>query len=238
MELGHKPLGRPQRQTGHGSGGHIDQPRLHKYAAAIWFLGQRRRVYDRLIALSGAQEGDAVLDVGCGTGYLTRRAARAVGPRGRVVGVDPAAPAIAYARGVSPPQCEFRVAGAEAIPEPDASFDVVVSSLAIHHIAPEARPVAFGEMHRVLRPGGRLLIADFRPPRNRPLNRLIGALSGPAMQHNPIGQLAGLIADAGFEINDSGDRWPWLRYVQAQRSRRSRGGKRPEALAAEFRRLS
>jgi ubiquinone/menaquinone biosynthesis C-methylase UbiE len=218
MGLAHKLRGDAHPHSGHGAGGHLDSPRLHKYAAAIWFLGQRRRVYDRLIALSGAQEGDAVLDVGCGTGYLTQRAADAVGPTGRVVGVDPAAPAIAYARRVSPPHCEFHVAGGEAIPEPDASFDVVVSSLAVHHIPPQTRPVAFQEMYRVLRPAGRLLIADFRPPRSRAVNRLIGALSGPAMQHNPIDALDGLIADAGFEVIGSGDQWPWLRYVRARRS--------------------
>jgi ubiquinone/menaquinone biosynthesis C-methylase UbiE len=215
MARGHKVLGAPHRQPAHGSAGHLDQSRLHRYAAAVWFLGQRRRVYDRLIALSGAQEGDTVLDVGCGTGDLTRRAAHAVGPTGRVVGVDPAAPVIAHARSVSPPHCDFHVVGGEAIPEPDASFDVVVSSLAIHHIAPPERPVALREMYRVLRPGGSLLIADFRPPRNRAVNHLIGVLSGPAMQHNPIDKLAGLIADAGFEVTGNGDRWPWLRYVQA-----------------------
>jgi SAM-dependent methyltransferase len=219
MELGHKSLGGSHRQPGHGSGGHLVQPRLHKYAAAIWFLGRRRRVYDDLIALSGAREGDAVLDVGCGTGYLTNRASHAVGPSGRVVGIDPAAEVVAYARSVSPPHCKFHVAGGEEIPEPDASFDVVVSSLAVHHIAPAERPTAFQEMYRVLRSGGRLLIADFRPPRNQALNRLIGTLSGPAMRDNPIDELPGLIRDAGFEVSGSGDRWPWLRYVQAQRSR-------------------
>jgi len=217
MRLGHKPPSGSHGHPDHGSGGHIVNPRLHRYAAAVWFLGQRRRVYDHLITLSGAQAGQSVLDVGCGTGYLTRRAARAVGPTGRAVGVDPAAPVIEYARGVSPPQCDFHIASGEALPEPDASFDVVVSSLAIHHIPPASRPTALREMHRVLRPGGRLLIADFRPPRNHAVNHLIGALTGPAMQHNPIGQLAGLITDAGFKVTGSGDRWPSLHYVQAQR---------------------
>jgi SAM-dependent methyltransferase len=218
MAQAHKSQSRAHPHAGHGSGGHLVQPRLHKYAAALWFLGQRRRVYDRLVALSGVQEGDRVLDVGCGTGYLTVRAAHAVGPTGRVVGADPAAEVIEYARSVSPPRCDFHVAGGDAIPEREASFDVVVSSLAVHHIPPKERPLAMREMYRVLRPGGRLLIADFRPPRNRALNRLIGAVSGPAMQHNPIDELHGLIADAGFEVIGSGDRWPWLRYVQARRS--------------------
>jgi ubiquinone/menaquinone biosynthesis C-methylase UbiE len=218
MGLGQKFLGGPHGHADDGSGGHITRPRRYEYVAAIGFLGQRRRVYGHLIALSGAERGDRVLDVGCGTGYLTRRAAHAVGPTGRVVGVDPSAPVIEYARRVSPPNADFHVAGGEAIPEPDGSFDVVVSCLAIHHIPPQLRPAAVREVYRVLRPGGRLLIADFRPPRNRAANHLIGALSGHAMQHNPIDQLAGLVADAGFELIGTGDRRPWLRYVQAQRS--------------------
>ena len=124
---------------------------------------------------------------------------------------------IDYATRHAPANCTFQLASAQALPYPDASFDVVISSLAIHHLPPDDRPAALSEAYRVLRPGGRLLIADFRPPRNRVANNLIGALSGHAMQHNPIGRLADLISQAGFHLTGSSDRWPWLHYVQAQR---------------------
>ncbi len=207
----HGPHGHPHS----GAGGHINNPRRYEYAAAIAFLGQRRRIFDHLIALSGTRHGDRLLDVGCGTGYLARRAARAVGPAGHVVGVDPSAASVAYAGHDAPSNVSFHVAGAEAIPESDASFDVVISTLAIHHIPPPQRPVALREMRRVLRPGGHLLIADFRPPSCKIANHLIGALTGHAMQHNPIDQLPDLITDAGFTVTGRGDRKPWLAYVQA-----------------------
>lgn len=217
MGLGQKLLGDPHGYADDHSGGLIRRARLYEYGAAIGFLGQRRRVYDDLVAQSGAQPGDQVLDIGCGTGYFTRRAARAVTPGGHAVGIDPSRPVIDYATRLAPANCTFHLASAQALPHPDASFDVVISSLAIHHLHPDERLTALREMRRVLRPGGRLLIADFRPPRNRIANHLIGALAGHAMQHNPIGRLADLIIQAGFHVTGTGDRWPWLHYVQAQR---------------------
>jgi ubiquinone/menaquinone biosynthesis C-methylase UbiE len=221
MGLGQRFLGGPHGHATDGSGGHIVRPRLYELVAAVGFLGRRRRIFDQLVALSGARAGDRVLDVGCGTGYLTGRTAHAVGPAGRVVGVDPSEPVIAYARRVRPPNCAFHIAGGEAVPEPDASFDVVVSSLAIHHIPPQVRPAALREMYRVLRPGGLLMIADFRPPSGKAASHLVGAVGGHAMQHNPVDQLVGLVSDAGFEVTGTGDIGFWLhgmRYVQAKRS--------------------
>jgi ubiquinone/menaquinone biosynthesis C-methylase UbiE len=205
-------------QHGHGhahddSGGLIMRPHLYERTASMWFFGLRERRYDQLVALAGIGPGDRVLDIGCGTGYLSRRAAKATGPTGAVVGVDPSEPVIEYARGASPPWCRYLVSPGDAVDEPDASFDVAISSLAIHHIPPARRVATLREMRRLLRPGGRLLVADFRPPRSRLARHLVGALSGRAMQHNPIHELPGLVAEAGFRVTGTGDLRPMLSYV-------------------------
>ena len=87
-------MGLVQRLTvGHhhdrDSGGVITHPRAYELFANAWFLGQRARVFDRLVAASGAQHGERVLDIGCGTGYFSRRIAGAVSPDGAVIGIRP-----------------------------------------------------------------------------------------------------------------------------------------------------
>src|SRR6266540_485815 len=107
---------------------------MYETFSKIAFLGRRRRVFARIVALSGAQPGDRALDVGCGAGYLARLLAAAVGPDGRVTGVDPSSPAINYARRRDPGNCSFAVGVAQDLDLPDSSFDVVTSTLAVHHI--------------------------------------------------------------------------------------------------------
>jgi ubiquinone/menaquinone biosynthesis C-methylase UbiE len=86
------------------------------------------------VAAAGVRPGQGVLDVGCGTGYLSRLVARSVGPHGVVVGIDSES-TIQYARRktASIGNCEFQVGAAEALPFPSDHFEVVVSGLVIHH---------------------------------------------------------------------------------------------------------
>ncbi len=80
-----------------------------------------------------------------------------------------------------------------------------------------ARPEALRQMFRVLRPGGRLLIAEFRPPVNPLARRVIGLLSGPAMRHDPRDLLGTMIPDAGFQVEAEGELPHLLYYVRATR---------------------
>lgn len=195
----------------------IHGARIYELTAAIGFLGRRRQVYDGLVTLSRVRPGDAVLDVGCGTGYFTRRAARAVVPGGQVVGIDPSRPVLDHAVGRAPDNCTFEVASAQALPHTDASFDVVISNLAVHHLRPADRLTALREMRRVLRPGGRLLIVDLRKqPWHLRVANLFGALSRHAHQHDTADDLADLVRQAGFDVTGTGDRWPSLHYVRAE----------------------
>jgi ubiquinone/menaquinone biosynthesis C-methylase UbiE len=129
--------------------------RLNAAANHIMFTGRRGRVYDRIVRLSGARPGDSVLDVGSSSGYLARRLASAVAPSGHVTGVDPAEPAIEYARRHAGPGMTFTVGIAQDLNVPDASFDVVTCTLAMHHIPAGQRQAAFDDMTSLLHLGGR-----------------------------------------------------------------------------------
>jgi ubiquinone/menaquinone biosynthesis C-methylase UbiE len=198
-------------------GGTIDRPRAYELFSDLGFFGRRREMFTRLAALSGVRPGARVLDVGCGTGYLSRIMAQVAGPSGQVTGVDLSVPMIEYARRQAPPNCAYVVGEAQRLDLPDASADVVTSSLAVHHLPVAARAAAFAEMHRVLRPGGRLLIAEFRPPVNPLFAHVVLKFSGSPMRHSPRDLLGDLIPDAGFEVVDEGELPVMLYYVRARR---------------------
>ncbi|MFD3510821.1 class I SAM-dependent methyltransferase [Nocardia sp. NPDC058666] len=145
----------------------IEGLRRYNLFTAVFFLGRHRRLLAEFVALSGAGPGWRALDIGCGPGKLVRALGTAVGPTGAVVGVDPSVTAVEENRdGVA--HHRYEVGPAQDLPVSDAEFDVVTCTFVMHHIPEAKRDAAIAEMWRVLRPGGRLLLADASPsPRIR-----------------------------------------------------------------------
>lgn len=171
----------------------------------ILLLGKQAQ-YDRhILSLLNLAVSDRVLDLGCGTGVLTRM----IGDRldaaadGQSVGIDAAARMIGVARKKrASATCRFEVMAAEELAFADAGFDAVVSSLFFHHVPLDLKHKALTEAFRVLKPGGRLVIADMHRPTTW-MGALVSHVSRwffmqPQIGENIRGVLPGLIQAAGF----------------------------------------
>jgi ubiquinone/menaquinone biosynthesis C-methylase UbiE len=121
--------------------------------------------------LAGIQAGEAVLDVGCGTGTLALEVYGRVGGTGHLAGVDPGPQQIARARSKMKRagfHIDFQIGVIEQLGFADGSFDVVLSTLIMHHLPDDVKCQGLSEIIRVLKPGGRLVIGDFMRPEKRP----------------------------------------------------------------------
>ena len=212
MTTSHLSRARPERRG--NTGITLRAFRVNAAMNHIMFTGRRGRVYDRLVVLSGVRPGDSVLDVGSSSGYLASRLPpRPVGPGAQ--GLTRRSRPSPTRGGTPGPGMTFTVGVAQHLDLPDASFDVVTCTLALHHIPKRQRPAAFAEMYRVTRPGGRLLTADLAPA---PLLRGRGPRPD-APEADPMGDLA---TTAGYQIESWG-KLPLLRYIVAVRPHASKG---------------
>ena len=141
-------------------------------------LGREGRMRASTFTLAAIAPGERVLDIGCGTGTLLIAAASAH-PDASYQGIDPAAEMIERARAKAARagvEVRFEQGVAERLELADASVDVVLSSLMLHHLPPSTMERALAEAVRVLGPGGRLVVVDF--PGAGPLFHRLGALLG------------------------------------------------------------
>ena len=124
------------------------------------------------VRAAGLQKGGTALDVACGTGKLTAALAEAVGPGGRVVGIDLSPVMLDQARRAfgELPGVEFRLGNAMALPVPDASFDAATIAFGLRNLS--SFEAGLSEMARTVRSGGRVVCLELSVPRPRIMGRV------------------------------------------------------------------
>ncbi len=174
-----------------------------RFGLRIMMGVSRQALLQRVVALAELQPGESVLDVGCGTGSLAIVAKERVGAAGRVCGIDPSVSLLAGARRKAARRnlaIDFQRGVIERLPFADQSFDAVLSTIMMHHLPDDIKRQGLAEIARVLKPGGRLLIADFKRPEPRegqPVKFGAGMLG--------IQDLPALMKDAGFLLVETGE---------------------------------
>jgi len=155
------------------------------------------------LAIASLKQGQVVLDLGSGAGFDCFLAARAVGPGGKVIGVDMTPDMLSKARENAKKNgfdnVEFRLGEIEALPVADKTVDVIISNCVIN-LSPQ-KELVFREAFRVLKPGGRLAVADIVATLPLPdevkgdWSAYTGCMAGASL----IGDLEQMMRDAGFE---------------------------------------
>ena len=172
------------------------------YDACTWLatFGSMSGVRKSTVKAARLKAGESVLDVGCGTGDLTLRAARRVGAEGRSAGIDASPDMVKIARRKAAKKdraVDFRLAAIEDLPFADGEFDAALSSFMIHHLPDDLKLRGLAEVRRVLKPGGRFVAVDLKPGKG--IAGFLSHLMGHRLPGDYAEQLRSIISEAGFE---------------------------------------
>jgi ubiquinone/menaquinone biosynthesis C-methylase UbiE len=176
-----------------------------RYDLLVWLLthGRSRAFRERLVILAHLAADESVLDVGCGTGSLAIAAKGRVGASGNVFGIDASPAMIARANAKAAKarvDVNFKNAVAEMLPFPEAQFDVVLSTLMLHHLPRKVRQECAREVRRVLKPQGRVLVVEFAHAQSK------SGFLAHFHRHGHVdpGDVVALLEEAGLRCVESG----------------------------------
>ena len=200
-------------------GSTIRWAKYYDHLVRLLAFGGEKALRAETIRLAEVRPGASVLDVGCGTGTLTLQAKAAAGNQGTVYGIDAAPEMIEVARQKAAGKQQdvrFQVSLIEALQFPDATFDVVLSSMMMHHLPDDLKRAGLAEFYRVLKPGGRLVIVDIKETSNAVQHlSLTGLIHSRAK--TGIQSLNALLTAQGFVGIEMGDMPMRLGYIRGQR---------------------
>jgi ubiquinone/menaquinone biosynthesis C-methylase UbiE len=210
----------------HTEGRLVRWARLYDLGTTLLSFGRLAALHRRIVELAGIRSGERILDVGCGPGRLAIVAGIAAGPAGEACGIDPAPEMVELARqraaGTSV-KARFEVAVVESLPYPPDYFDVVLSSLMLHHLPDEVKRRGLAEILRVLKPAGRLVAVDFGATPREGIGHLLCVLRlQTGWDHGE--RLRAMLREAGFdevEMGPTGHRA--LAFVRGRKPRAPQG---------------
>ncbi len=185
------------------------------------FLGFGKPFMRRVVELANVTGDERVLDVGCGTGSLLLEMI-SQNPCLDFVGMDPDQKTLQIAKS------KFKWAevggrlvqgAAQELLFLTGSLDLVTSTLIFHHLPTRVKLLAIKEIHRVLRDGGRFVLADFGKPKSvttEVLIRLGSIFDGTEnMKANLEGNLPVYLSESGFQVSEVGERYKGIQFLLA-----------------------
>lgn len=134
------------------------------YDRFIRFFIPEKRIKENVIAISDFSKNDSVLDFGCGTGTLCRMIKQSC-PKVKLTGIDTDLKILEIAEKKKPGDFQLIYYDGEKLPFEDACFDKIIATWVFHHFTNEQKIQALKEIKRILKPNGKLVIADWGKPR-------------------------------------------------------------------------